>query len=186
MKCAQHAAHRTCGYTVSQNVYHDNLRNFPCKLVFSFSLNSCFTACTQKQIFWCIFLTPFLKLRFSLTWYRYFLTFPPDFCLVWNVPDCWTLCININVLTRSWISRPISAKTMREETDVLAVSEQSWLRHVYKHILCKDCEKLLWFIVLTHWDWDKRAAILQTFSSAFSWIKMYKFRFTFNLFLKVK
>ena len=41
---------------------------------------------------------------------------------------------------------------------------------------------------LTHWDWDKMAAILQMiFSNAFSWMKMYAFRLTshWNLFLRV-
>ena len=34
---------------------------------------------------------------------------------------------------------------------------------------------------LTHWGWDKMANILQmTFSNAFSWMKMYKFRFRFD------
>ena len=36
-------------------------------------------------------------------------------------------------------------------------------------------------IQLAHWDWDKMAAILQTtISNAFSWIKMYWFRFKFH------
>ena len=40
---------------------------------------------------------------------------------------------------------------------------------------------------LTHWHWDKMAAILQIFSNAFSWMKMYAFRLTFNwnFFLRV-
>ena len=34
---------------------------------------------------------------------------------------------------------------------------------------------------LTHWGWDKMAAIFQTtFSNAFSWIKMFKFRLIFH------
>ena len=34
---------------------------------------------------------------------------------------------------------------------------------------------------LTHWGWDKRAAIFQnTFSNAFSWMKMYEFRLRFR------
>ena len=43
--------------------------------------------------------------------------------------------------------------------------------------------------VLTHWGWDKMASILQTtFSNAFSWMKMYKFRLKFHwhLFLGVQ
>ena len=32
----------------------------------------------------------------------------------------------------------------------------------------------------THWGQDKMATILQTFSNAFSWIKMYKFRLRFH------
>ena len=43
--------------------------------------------------------------------------------------------------------------------------------------------------VLTHWGWDKMAAISQTaFSSAFSWMKIYKFglKFHWNLFLRVQ
>ena len=35
---------------------------------------------------------------------------------------------------------------------------------------------------LTHWGWDKMAAIFQTtFSNAFSWMKIYKFRLRFHL-----
>ena len=43
--------------------------------------------------------------------------------------------------------------------------------------------------ILSHWGWDKMAAIsLTTFSNAFSWIKMYEFslRFHWNLFLRVQ
>ena len=47
-----------------------------------------------------------------------------------------------------------------------------------------------WIIrLLTHWGWDKRAAILQTtFSNAFSWMKMYEIssRFWWSLFLRVQ
>ena len=42
---------------------------------------------------------------------------------------------------------------------------------------------------LTHWGWDKMAAIFQmTFLNTFSWMKMYDFwsRFHWNLFLRVK
>ena len=45
------------------------------------------------------------------------------------------------------------------------------------------------FSVLTHWGRDKMAAIFQTtFSNAFSWMKMYKFRvrFHWNLFPRVQ
>ena len=46
-----------------------------------------------------------------------------------------------------------------------------------------------WIIrILTHWGWDKRAAILQTtFSNSFSWMKIYEIssRFCWNLFLRV-
>ena len=36
-------------------------------------------------------------------------------------------------------------------------------------------------VYLTHWDWDKMAAISQaTFWSAFSWMKMYEFRLKFH------
>ena len=48
---------------------------------------------------------------------------------------------------------------------------------------------LRWFNWLTHWGWDKMAAISQTtFSNAFSWMKMHEFRWTFhwNLYLSVK
>ena len=39
----------------------------------------------------------------------------------------------------------------------------------------------LYRIFLTHWGRDKMAAIIQTtFSSAFSWIKMYEFRLRFH------
>ena len=35
--------------------------------------------------------------------------------------------------------------------------------------------------VQTHWGWDKMAAIFQmTFSNAFSWMKMYRFRLRFH------
>ena len=39
---------------------------------------------------------------------------------------------------------------------------------------------------LTHWGWDKMAAISQTFSNAFSWMKMCAFclRFRYSLFLR--
>ena len=34
---------------------------------------------------------------------------------------------------------------------------------------------------LTHWGWDKMAAISQTiFSNAFSWMEMYEFRLVFH------
>ena len=42
---------------------------------------------------------------------------------------------------------------------------------------------------LTHWEWDKMAAVFQTtFSNAFSWMKMYEFRLKFHwsLFLGVQ
>ena len=44
-------------------------------------------------------------------------------------------------------------------------------------------------ILLTHWGWDKMDAISQTtFSSAFSWIKMFEFqlKFHWSLFLRVQ
>ena len=43
--------------------------------------------------------------------------------------------------------------------------------------------------LLTHWGWDKMAAILQTsFSNAFSWMKMFDFQLKFHgrLFLRVQ
>ena len=46
-----------------------------------------------------------------------------------------------------------------------------------------------WVSVLTHWGRDKMVAISQTtFSSAFSWMKMFEFRLKFHwsLFLRVK
>ena len=46
-----------------------------------------------------------------------------------------------------------------------------------------------WGILLTHWGWDKIAAIFQTtFSNAFSSLKMYQFllRFHWSLFLSVQ
>ena len=48
---------------------------------------------------------------------------------------------------------------------------------------------LLKLICLTHWGWDKMAAIFQTtYSNRFSWMKMYEFRLTFHwsLFLGVQ
>ena len=45
------------------------------------------------------------------------------------------------------------------------------------------------FIELTHWGWDKMDAISQTtFSSAFSWMKMFELwlKFDWSLFLRVK
>ena len=36
---------------------------------------------------------------------------------------------------------------------------------------------------LTHWGWDKIAAIFQTFWNAFSWMRMYEFRLRFHLIL---
>ena len=46
-----------------------------------------------------------------------------------------------------------------------------------------------WIQQLTHWVWDKMAAIFQTtLSNAFSWMKMYEFwlRFHLSLFLRVQ
>ena len=42
--------------------------------------------------------------------------------------------------------------------------------------------------LLTHWGRDKMAAIIQTFSNGFSWMKMYQFRLKFHwsLFLGVQ
>ena len=34
--------------------------------------------------------------------------------------------------------------------------------------------------LLTHWGWDKMAAVFQTFWNAFSWMKMYKFQSRFH------
>ena len=41
---------------------------------------------------------------------------------------------------------------------------------------------------LTHWGWDKMAAILQTHSNAFSWMKLLEFqlKFHWSLFLRVQ
>ena len=40
---------------------------------------------------------------------------------------------------------------------------------------------------LTHWNWDKMAAISRTiFSSTFYWIKLYEFRFRFHCWLFLK
>ena len=49
--------------------------------------------------------------------------------------------------------------------------------------------KIFSFNLLTHWGWDKMAAIFQTtFSNAFSWMKMYEFRLRFHwsLFLNIQ
>ena len=46
-----------------------------------------------------------------------------------------------------------------------------------------------WWTWLTHWSWDKMAAIFQTtFSDTFSWMKMYEFclRFHWSLLLGVQ
>ena len=51
------------------------------------------------------------------------------------------------------------------------------------HAGCMDTQIIikLWKCLLTHWGWDKMAAISQTtLSNAFSWMKILEFRFRFH------
>ena len=58
-------------------------------------------------------------------------------------------------------------------------------KHELQHVLDINClawafNLLLLLIALTHWGWDKRAAIFQTtFSNAFSFMKIYELCLTF-------
>ena len=51
----------------------------------------------------------------------------------------------------------------------------------------RRCSNYIFILNLTHWGRDTMAAIFQTFSNGFSWMKMYKFRLRFHrsLFLMV-
>ena len=68
----------------------------------------------------------------------------------------------------------------------------SWINHFSQQLdMPENTNNLIkiFNILLTHWGWDKMAAIFQTtFSNGFSWMKMYEFRLTFHwsLFLGVQ
>ena len=56
------------------------------------------------------------------------------------------------------------------------------------HIVCLGKQVITKQAPLTHWGQDKMATIFQTFSNAFSWMKIYEFciRFHWSLFLRFK
>ena len=60
---------------------------------------------------------------------------------------------------------------------------------ILSHWKSKRNKRPVAYPVSTHWGWDKMADILQTtFSTAFSWMKMFEFRLKFHwsLFLRVQ
>ena len=55
------------------------------------------------------------------------------------------------------------------------------LSHLHRQAKWREWGRKLSLLGLTHWGRDKMAAILQTtFSNAFSWMKIYKFRLRFH------
>ena len=65
-------------------------------------------------------------------------------------------------------------------------SNFSFNLEVWKQIMATAGATILYFskclcnTLLTHWGWDKMAAILQTFSNAFPWMKTFKFQLKFH------
>ena len=66
---------------------------------------------------------------------------------------------------------------VRHETLDLQCSQMHWLETWQTRGHINDCFRI---VCLTHWGRDKMADIFQTFSNAFSWMKMYTFWLKFH------
>ena len=69
------------------------------------------------------------------------------------------------------------------------IVKTGWFQKTKKCAHCAQFSGYILFGPLTHWGWHKMAAMFQaTFSNAFSWMKMFKFRLRFHcsLFPRIK
>ena len=103
----------------------------------------------------------------------------------WLLTDSALFVLQVNLLMH-FLSPPDGEAVrvwMRWRSGVMKIWCLLWIWIPYFH-----AEVFRGIPILTHWGWDIMATIYQTFSNAFSWIKMWKYwlGFHWSLFLKVR